>query len=256
MDLPREVAQAGTVTITDVPAGAASVTVSSFLEALQPGEGALPLCPTLEDVGQACGEPGTLTFTSDVTGVTVVAGATAEVEPEVYSVPFVLREFAEIGECDPPNEDLRPAPGTATDSPLIRFVVVDARSGTCNPQFFITQDKAKNEADLAAFPCSDSGEIPCSKGGSLGVDGLQVCGETSDTVMGPATVNITACNFEGRAIGGGDGNCAELPGFEYSFTVLSTPTDTPLPTDTPTLLPTDTPPPPSTATPTPNPFPI
>jgi hypothetical protein len=255
------------VALLDVPAGAATVTITGFPDEAYAAALSVPACqldpsapnpPSRACDGGRQGQPNP-SFQSDEHNVTILsAGSTNAGEIQIYSLPFVV-----FGNC--PTAELVPPPNRVTSTASVAVTVADARGdidcGTVRALF--VQGGREIGTNLQPFPCSDRtpGIQPCSCPPLLDVAGCR--GENAeaaeDLQPGEALVRIHARSCDGRSIT-----------FEYPFTygpasptVTATETSVPpsptapsvTPSSTATATETSTPSPSATATETSTPSP-
>jgi hypothetical protein len=235
---------AGGFSLTDIPAGPATLEVAGFAAAQAAGvDGVADTC-AVEPAGVAepCGSIGAAppAFQSVSTAITIVPGQPVQGQDvSVLGLPFLI--------------NLRPEVSASVPNPVaVTFTVADAvyQVDPASISVEITQ------AGLAPIgpttptltACDDGGANPCSTGGLLEVHGFHASMAPQVLALGAAMVRIRAQDLapEPRLLDFTFALNVLLPLPTATSTLTPTRTPTATPTDTPTATPTQTP----TATPT------
>ena len=222
------------VSLLDVPAGPAQVTITGFPDVHYAAPIGLPDCrlqaSQQNPVSLSC-NGGDLnapnpSFQSNATQVNVLsAGSTNAGDIPVFARPFVL-----LQQCTDQQPVPRPPVGGVTTTTSVDFFVVDAR-GDVNEDTIgatVQQDGSSSTVELGFTPCTDFADDPllfCSCDGALEVRGFR-SQSGAELQPGRAQMIISALACDGQATD-----------FEYPFTYLpvpSTATITASPSDTPT----------------------
>jgi hypothetical protein len=213
--------------LTDIPAGAATLEVAGFARARSPGvDGIVDTCATTPaGLAQPCGAVGTAppAFQSEPQAITVVPGQPVEGQNvQVFAVPFLI--------------NLQPSPGVSVARPVaVSFTVVDA-------VYQIDPTSVSIEITQAGTPpigpttpmlqaCDDTGTSPCSTGGMFAVRGFHASLPPQTLAVGAAMVRIRAQDLAPQP---------RLLDFTYALDVLPPPPSA-APTRTITRTPTGTP---------------